>query len=64
MPTTKFKPATFRLEPEILEGLERIRARDGIPASEQVRRALRAWVETKGGISKTDRRRAGTRRRP
>ena len=63
MPTTKFKPATFRLEPEILEGLEAIRERDGIPASEQVRRALRAWLETKG-IGKTDRRRARTRRRP
>lgn len=46
--TTTLKLAAFRLEPDILAGIEALRARDGIPASEQVRRALRAYLTSKG----------------
>jgi hypothetical protein len=32
--------------------------------TEQIRRALRPWLELKGVIKKADRKRAGTRKRP
>ena len=41
------KLAAFRLDPEIIAGLEEVKQRDGVPVSEQVRRALVAWLETK-----------------
>jgi hypothetical protein len=41
---TTFKLAAFRLELDILDAMDRLRARDGVPASEQVRRALRAYL--------------------
>ncbi len=54
------KPATFRMDTDILEGLEAVKKRDGIPISEQVRRALRVWLESKG-LNKTDRRPASNK---
>jgi hypothetical protein len=61
------KLAAFRLDPSILEGLQTIKERDGIPLSVQVRRALIAWIAEHGinekTIGKADRRRAQTRRR-
>ena len=39
---------SFYLDPELSEGLRAIKDRDGIPDSEQVRRAVRVWLETKG----------------
>jgi predicted DNA-binding protein len=41
-------PSTFRLPPELLEALQAIKERDGIPLSEQVRRAIAMWLESKG----------------
>jgi hypothetical protein len=38
----------FRIEPEIMDGLRRVKDRDGVPLSVQVDRALRAWLEKKG----------------
>jgi hypothetical protein len=35
-------PATLKA------GLEAVKQRDGIPLSEQIRRAIRAWLEMKG----------------
>ena len=55
---------TYRLEDEILVALKVIKERDGIPVSEQVRRALKSWIESKGVTLKADRKRAGTRKRP
>ena len=40
--------AAYRIEPEILEGLQAVKERDGVPASEQVRRALRQWLKSRG----------------
>jgi hypothetical protein len=57
------KQTAFRIDPDILEGLQEIKVRVGIPLSEQVRRALRAWLEERG-VSKADRKRAVTRKRP
>lgn len=56
--------STFTLDQDLIEGLEALRERDGISASETVRRAVRAWIEQKGVLKKADRRRAETRRRP
>jgi predicted DNA-binding protein len=56
------KQTAFRIEPEILEGLQAIKDRDGVPISEQVRRALAAWLEERG-VTKTARPRAATRKR-
>ena len=63
---TKKTPTNFRIDPEILEGLRAIRERDGVPVSEQARRALLAWLESKGikvKSEKSERKRAATRRR-
>jgi antitoxin component of RelBE/YafQ-DinJ toxin-antitoxin module len=38
----------FRIEPEIMNALRRVKDRDGVPLSVQVDRALRAWVDKKG----------------
>lgn len=57
------KPTTFRLETEIMAALVEIRDRDGIAVSEQVRRALKQWIDAKGVKLKTERKRAGTRKR-
>ncbi len=62
-PSTKTQTG-FRIDPEVLDGLRAVRERDGVPVSEQVRRALAAWLETKGITTKADRKRASTRKRP
>lgn len=51
----------FRIDPELLEALRAIRERDGLPIAEQIRRAIRVWVESRG--IKADRKRAATRKR-
>ena len=56
------KIATFRLDEDLLDGLKAVQDRDGIPPSEQARRAIRMWLEAKGVIT-AERKRAGTRRR-
>ena len=61
--TSELKPTTFRLETELISGLQAVKDRDGIPVTEQVRRAIRAWLGEKGVTLKTDRRRAATRQR-
>jgi hypothetical protein len=54
----------MRLDDDLFEGMQEIWRRDGVQPSEQMRRALRAWLESKGVILKTERKRAGTRKRP
>jgi hypothetical protein len=53
---------TFRPDSDTLTGMEALRERDGVPFSEQLRRALRPWLESKG-VLKPDRKRAFTRKR-
>lgn len=55
--------ATFRVDEELLDGLREIEQRDGVLVSEQVRRAIRAWLEAKGVKVKAERKRAATRKR-
>ena len=38
----------FRIDPDVMEGLRRVKDHDGVPISVQVDRALRAWLEKKG----------------
>jgi predicted DNA-binding protein len=57
----------LRLDPELADGLKALKERDGVGESETIRRAIRAWLEAKGVRSarqKTERKRAGTRKRP
>jgi hypothetical protein len=63
---TPRRVTAFRLDDELLEGLEHVRERDGIGIGEQVRRAVRAWLDTKnlgGAKKKTANRRVSTRRK-
>jgi Arc/MetJ-type ribon-helix-helix transcriptional regulator len=38
---------TVRLPDDIARAMQKLQARDGIPASEQIRRALREWLTAK-----------------
>jgi ribbon-helix-helix protein len=51
------KPFTFLIEPSLMEALKAVQTRDGITVSEQIRRAIQAWLKTR----KAGRQRAGTR---
>ena len=62
--TAAHRLAAFRVEPELMDAMERLREKVGISFSEQMRRALRAWLEEQGVLDKTDRKRASTRKRP
>ena len=61
---TALKSTNFRLESELLEGLQAVRTRDGISVSEQVRRAIASWLKQKGVTIKADRKRVVARKRP
>ena len=39
---------TFYLDPALSAGLKEIKVRDGVSESEQVRRAVRQWLTSKG----------------
>ena len=56
--------SAFRIDSEILDALHEIKARDGVPLSEQVRRALLAWVDARGVKVKAGKRGAVTPRKP
>lgn len=51
-PNRNLKLAAFRLDEDLIAGLQAVWERDGIQASEQVRRAVRAWLEAKGVLAK------------
>ena len=54
--------SAFRIDEELAEGMRELQERDGIPQSEQMRRALRMWLESKGVI-KAERKRPVSRER-
>ena len=54
---------SFWIDPEQAVGLKTVKERDGVPESEQIRRAIQAWITQKGDSQKSDRKRAGTRKR-
>ena len=53
---------TVYLDADLLKGLQRVKERDGVPASEQIRRAIRAWLEERealpGSLDKVGRRKS------
>jgi hypothetical protein len=51
------------MEDRHADGLKEIKERDGVPESEQIRRAIDDWLEKKGITEKTADRRASTRRK-
>lgn len=56
------KVITFRPDNDTFDAMEFLRDRDGVPFSEQIRRALRAWLESKK-VMKAKRKRAVARER-
>jgi hypothetical protein len=52
-PQAKRKLAVYRMEPELIDGLQQVKERDGLPITWQVRQAIRAWLDSKGVIVKT-----------
>lgn len=46
--TPREKVLTFRPDADTFDAMEALREREGVPFSEQIRRALRAWLEGKG----------------
>ena len=46
---------SLRLDPADARLLKRIKARDGIPESEQIRRGLRLWFAKKGVLKRASR---------
>jgi hypothetical protein len=60
--TPKSRIVNFRPDDEIFEAMERLKERHGTPFSEQVRRALRAWLQQQGELVKTRSKRADTRK--
>jgi hypothetical protein len=41
------KLVAFRLDQALVDALAAIKERDGVPLTEQVTRAVKAWIETK-----------------
>ena len=52
---------TFRLDDDLISGLQEVWTRDGIQPSEQVRRAIRAWLSQKRVLPKLTRKRVARR---
>jgi hypothetical protein len=53
---------SFWIDFEQAAGLKAVKERDGIPESEQIRRAISAWLEGKSATSKTVARKTARRR--
>lgn len=57
--------AAFRMAPELMRAMRAVKEKDGVPVSEQIDRAVRAWLKARGvTVKKTERKRAVTRKRP
>jgi hypothetical protein len=53
---------SFMIDADLAAALKALKERDGISEGEQIRRALKAWFASKG-VVKSERKRAGTRKR-
>jgi hypothetical protein len=58
----KDKIITFRPDNDTFDAMTTWREQEGVPFSQQIRRALRAWLESKG-VMKPERKRAVTRKK-
>ena len=45
----------FYMDPELSDGLKLLKEREGITEAEQVRRAVREWLERKGALKRAKR---------
>jgi hypothetical protein len=61
--TPRERVITFRPDEDILTAMDTLRERDGVPFSQQIRRALRQWLDQKGVLEKAARKQAGDRKR-
>lgn len=57
------QPYLLKIDPELIAALRSIKARDGIPESEQIRRGIRLWLKSRGVTVEAAPRRAVTRRK-
>ena len=48
MPINRDQVVTFRPGSDVLAAMTKLQQRDGVPPSEQIRRALRQWLKAKG----------------
>jgi len=46
---------SFAIDPDLAEGLKLVKERDGVSESEQIRRAIRQWLQDRRAIAKTKR---------
>ena len=60
---TPRKLYNFYIDPELADGLKRLKERDGIPEAETVRRALNDYLVKKGVVKKPARKRPASRKR-
>lgn len=58
MPSS-LKMTSLRLDEDLLAGLQQVKERDGVPVTEQVRRAIRAWLDSQGVAHEATRKRRG-----
>ena len=56
------KLTNFRIDADLLDGMESIRDRDGISVSEQVRRAIQMWLDARERRARAARRKGVKRR--
>jgi hypothetical protein len=52
LPVTSRKRYSFWIDAEQSAGLKRVKERDGVLESEQIRRAINAWLDEKGVAKK------------
>ena len=57
------RQANFRMDPELMEAMDKIREKTGAPVSWQVRQGIRLWLKAQGVKLKSDRKREPTRKR-
>jgi hypothetical protein len=57
------EPTAFRIDSTLLNAMRTVKDREGIPVTVQIERAVREWLERRGAIARTERKRAVTRKR-
>jgi hypothetical protein len=54
---------SLRLDAELFAAMRRVKETEGVPITTQIEFAVREWLQQRGTIAKTDRKRAATRKR-
>jgi hypothetical protein len=55
VPTAPRRIYSFWIDHDLAEGLKRVKERDGVPESEQLRRAVREWLEARDALPRQPR---------